>query len=111
MRVLLLGGTGFIGRAALAALSRCPDTEILVLSRHAGKTPLGVAHKVDAGLNEAPDHPDVLAFAPEVIVDLAGSIHPRASNGLEAQMLAQEVAPFHGASQCASETCALSTAE
>lgn len=111
MRVLVAGGTGFLGRALLSALAGSPgplgSAEILVLSRRggpdttdAGDSPAPVGLEPDrfehiAGdWSEASEDPRILDFAPEVVVNLIGDSHPRSSVGREAGEIRGQVLPF-----------------
>jgi len=105
MRVLVAGGTGFLGRALLAALVGPPDppgsAEVLVLSRRGGSdapAPVNaVLHRVRhiAGdWTEASRDTRVLDFAPDVVVNLVGDTHPRSSVGREADEIRGHVLPF-----------------
>lgn len=106
MRVLVAGGTGFLGRALLDALAgpgdRSPvpldELDVLVLSRRGGPDtdpamPLGLEHIAGDWTGASRDD-RILEFAPEVVVNLVGDSHPRSSVGREAVEIRNHVLPF-----------------
>jgi nucleoside-diphosphate-sugar epimerase len=71
MRILLIGGNGFIGTPLMAELRRSKH-ELAVLHRHAASGPIGsdVVH-IQADRNRLSDYRDELRrFSPDVIIDL-----------------------------------------
>jgi nucleoside-diphosphate-sugar epimerase len=77
MRILLIGGNGFIGRFAVAAL-RQQGHALAVFHRGTTATPAGVdeirgdRHQVNASAQE------LKRFAPDVVIDLVISSGPQA---------------------------------
>lgn len=114
MRILVAGGTGFLGRSLLAALAdgsvdSADACEVLVLSRRGRPEPTTAGPSTgsspdpwvrDRVRHVAGDWADasgderILDFAPQVVVNLVGDSHPRSSIGREAAEIAGHVLPF-----------------
>jgi nucleoside-diphosphate-sugar epimerase len=77
MRILLIGGNGFIGRFAVAALAQ-QEHALAVFHRGTTATPAGVdeirgdRHQLNASAKE------LKRFAPDVVIDLVASSGPQA---------------------------------
>lgn len=100
MRILVAGGTGFLGRPLVAELRSTAGgdavdgvDEVLVLSRGGGVDDGPIRH-LALPWNEASRSRAVLDFAPDVLVNLVGGRHPRSSVGHEVDEVADQVLPF-----------------
>ncbi len=94
MRVLVAGGTGFIGRPFVDGLAETEGLELMVLSRSSRRSDRAAVKHVSSEWAEAHAHPEVLDFAPQMVVNMIGSTHPRSSVGHEASEIAENVLPF-----------------
>lgn len=73
MRIVVTGGTGFIGRALCAALA-ADGHEVVVLSRFSGGTYLGVRHvRAQVTQNRLEPHGATEVAAANVVINLAGA--------------------------------------
>ncbi len=94
MRVLVAGGTGFLGRPFVERLAADDSAEVLVLSRSGGNTTGSAVHHVGAEWRDAHRNATILEFAPDVVVNLIGGSHPRSSVGNESDEIAHNLVPF-----------------
>lgn len=94
MRVLVAGGTGFIGRPFVDRLAEVDPSEILVVSRSGGHSTQGHVRHLALAWEDAHRHRQVLDFAPQVLVNMIGGTHPRSSVGQEANEIEHDVLPF-----------------
>lgn len=98
MRLLVAGGSGFVGRAITGTLTTASAQErgiqVMTLSR-SGLTPGASTHRhLSCDLTEAADHPEIRRFAPQVIINAVGDSHPRNSIGREAALIETNLLPF-----------------
>lgn len=92
MRILVAGGTGFIGQSIVSAFQLENMHEVVTTSRSKSGLP-GIRH-ISCDWRDVHRHADVLAFSPHVILNAVGDQHPRKSLGKESQMLEQHLLPF-----------------
>lgn len=73
MRILVIGGSGFIGKYVVAQLARSGH-EVAVLGRPGGQAPAGTAHRIAGDRKRLTDsRAEIAAFSPEVVIDMIAS--------------------------------------
>lgn len=94
MKVFVAGGSGFVGRAAVAALVDNPENQVMTLSRSALPI-LGPNHQhITCDWARVTEEKALLDFAPDVVVNAVGDSHPRNSIGQEEELIATNLLPF-----------------
>ncbi|MBI1220674.1 MAG: NAD-dependent epimerase/dehydratase family protein [Rhodobacteraceae bacterium] len=96
MKVLVAGGTGFIGQAVVAELTRTSDHQVMSISRSAtGHVAIsGKVDYVEVDWREAYRSEAVLEFEPDVLINVVGTSHPRSSIGHETAEIDGALLPF-----------------
>lgn len=94
MRILVAGGTGFLGASVTSRLVSTSGLEVMVLSRSMGERPTPGASYVEGDWSEAYREPTIAAFRPDVLVNMVGSSHPRSSIGCEVAEVERNLLPL-----------------
>jgi nucleoside-diphosphate-sugar epimerase len=94
MRVLVAGGSGFVGRSIVSALAKKTENKILTLSRSEGVGNSKNVRHVVCDWCEVTQNVEIKKFAPQVIINAVGDSHPRNSVGREADLVKTNILPF-----------------